>query len=109
MYQVELQFIIPVMHMKYFLINEQEQTVQSLLLPKISTASSIPKTVKTEEENIIGRKMKTPILMASSEGEEEGIVFMESLMCLKLKQGSVSAVLQSQAVSPELLFQFVQI
>jgi len=72
--EVELQFIIPVMHLKYFLINEQEQMVQSLLLPKVSTASSIPKTVKTEEENIIGRKMKTPILMASSEGEEEGLL-----------------------------------
>ena len=60
------------MHMKYFLIDEEEQTVKTLLLPKISTASSIPKTVKTEEESIIGRKMKTPILMASSEGEEEG-------------------------------------
>ena len=71
---MELQFIIPVMHIKYFMIDEEQQTVISLLLPKINVASSIPKTVRTEEENLIGRKVKTPILMASSEGEEEGNV-----------------------------------
>ena len=60
------------MHMKYFLIDEERQTVVSLLLPRINTASPIPKIVKTDEENLLGRKVKTPILMASSEGEEEG-------------------------------------
>ena len=67
------------MHMKYFLVDEEEQVVKSLLLPRINIASSIPKTVKTEEESIIGRKLKTPILMASSEGEEEGSIYMRNL------------------------------
>ena len=78
---MELQFIIPVMHIKYFMIDEEQQTVISLLLPKINVASSIPKTVRTEEENLIGRKVKTPILMASSEGEEEGNIIKYKFEC----------------------------
>eukprot|EP00795_Rhopilema_esculentum_P007430 gene7430-13192_t len=72
--EVELQFIIPVMHMKYFLVDEEQQTVQGLFLPKINVATPFPKAVKTYEETLIGRKIKTPILMASSEGEEEGLL-----------------------------------
>ena len=60
------------MHMKYFLVDEEQQTVQGLFLPKINIATPFPKAVKTYEETLIGRKIKTPILMASSEGEEEG-------------------------------------
>ena len=61
------------MHMKYFTIDEEAQIVKSLLLPKIQVGTPFPKIVKTEEEALLGRKTKTPIFMASSEGEEEGI------------------------------------
>ena len=69
---VELQFIIPAMHMKYFIVDEENQAVKSLILPRVSVCSPIPKLIKTEEEASLGRKIKTPILMASCEGEEEG-------------------------------------
>lgn len=73
--------------MKYFLIDEEHQTVISLLLPRINVTSSIPKVVKTEEENLLGRKVKTPILMASSEGEEEGLLFITLAVGLEFLRG----------------------
>ena len=61
------------MHMKYFVIDEVQQVVKGLLLPKIHVGTPFPRIVKTEEEALLGRKVKTPIFMASSEGQEEGM------------------------------------
>eukprot|EP00794_Sanderia_malayensis_P004602 gene4602-5207_t len=72
--EVDIQFIIPVMHMKYFTIDEEQQAVKGLLMPKINVGTPFPKIVKTDEETLLGRKIKTPILMASSEGQEEGLL-----------------------------------
>ncbi len=60
------------MHMKYFIIDEEAQVVKGMLLPRINVSTPFPKIVKTDEEALLGRKIKTPILMASSEGQEEG-------------------------------------
>ena len=65
---IELEFVIPLMHLKYFLYDEIEETMSSLILSKYDPDNH-PSTPQAYKAAVI----KSPILMTSSEGHEEGM------------------------------------
>ena len=62
---IDLQVIIPPIHMKYFVVNNETKVMTSLLLqncgPDVDSLTTLSRS-----------RVKTPILMMSSSGDEEG-------------------------------------
>ena len=70
---VILKIVIPPIHSKYFDVNEESSTVERLILPQYENSTAASASPSSSSTAI--HMVKSPILMMSTVGEEEGIKF----------------------------------